>query len=129
MQTIGNGAKSQKKLILITLLYLTTSFVGWLASANEGHLGLIGSYLLCASVILSWISKSKWSMWVPVVGSALLVCYFLAADMRIYVKHSSALSPLALIQSLLFLGLLILTLLVSLMRLRAAPSGNAGAWR
>ena len=111
-----------KKRIPITTLYLITAFLASLASADESRLGMVGSYLLWASVILLWVSKRRWSLWVPVAGSAVLVFYFVTADIRILLKYSSALSAAYMIRTLAFLGLLVLTLLISLFRLRAASS-------
>ena len=115
-------ATDNKKRILITTLYVITAFLASLASVDESRLGLVGSYLLWASVILLWVSKRRWSLWVPVAGSAVLVCYFVTADIRIFLKYSSALSAAYAVRTLAFLGLLVLTLVISLVRLRAASS-------
>jgi hypothetical protein len=114
-----------KKLILVTILYVATAFLTSLASAGESRLALIASYLLWGSVVLLWIPNRRWvllSCCVPVLGSAVLVVYFFTTDIRLFLKYSSAISTAYLIRTLAFLALLLLTLLISIIRLRSAAS-------
>lgn len=77
---------------LIGVLYLLTGFVGLYWSVRLTLTGLyavpfspwyvvvcIGAVMLLAAAVLSWVSMSLWSQWVPVIGSLLLASYFVPA--------------------------------------------------
>jgi hypothetical protein len=77
---------------LIGLLYLMTAFVGLYWSIYLTLTGLyglpfsvwyvvifIGAMILFLGAALWWSSRSEWTRWLPIIGSALLASYFIPA--------------------------------------------------
>ena len=104
---------------LTSVLYLITAVLAIFASAFRSHVGLLASYLLFASAILSFTPTRKWKLWLPVIGSAVLACYFIPVDIRNMIAYPQVVfgDHVSVVISFAFLGLLGVTLLVSVRHL------------
>lgn len=86
---------------LIGVLYVLTGLVGLYWSVRLTLTGLyavpfspwyivvcIGAVMLLAGAVLSWVSMSTWTQWLPVVGSLLLASYFVPAAVDMLRSYS-----------------------------------------
>jgi hypothetical protein len=63
-------------------VFFLTAMMGVLASAYETRIGMIAAYVLFVGSVLSFFSKAKWCLWLPLVGSSVLAFYVLPAEVR-----------------------------------------------
>jgi hypothetical protein len=97
------------------ILYFLTSMMGILASTYESHLGMIASYILFAGSILVFISNAKWSLWLPLIGSATLAFLVIPSGIRNVILYPNVFrDPETATLYVLLFGLIVCSLVTSI---------------
>ena len=110
---------------LIGVLYLLTALVGFYWSVYLSMTGLygvpfsrwyvvilIGSLVLLAGALFWWTSKSEWTRWMPIIGSALLASYFVPAIIEV-LRDGGFAQPMKLLVRVGVVVLVVASLLVA----------------
>ena len=97
-----------------SLLYFVTSMMGVLASTYETRVGMAAAYVLFAGSVVLFISKARWCLWLPFMGSAVLACYVVPSEIRSAIRYPAIFhSVQAATLNILLSGLVVLSLIVS----------------
>jgi hypothetical protein len=111
-----------------SVFYFLTSMMGMLASMYETRIGMVAAYILLAGSVVSFISNARWSLSLPFIGSALLACYVVPAEVRNVVRHPAIFADVRTVAlHAVLLGMVTLSLIISaglLMKSRAAKESS-----